>query len=1124
MLFNRIHITFFVLFITYFSFAQKEDIQFEHLSMKDGLSMNPIMAIEQDRKGFLWFGSQDGLNKFDGYKFEVFKNKDDDSTSISDNFITALSSDNQGKLWVGTLSGLNVYNSITNSFKRFNYTCTNFSCTKIYCLFKDNKGLLWIGTERGLAIFDAQKEEFLQVNSKFRGLSDLVQKSVLCITQDKKGNYWIGTTNGLIKYNSSDYTIKNYNAEMHNGLSNNIILSFHEDSSGNMWIGTLEGLNKFNAKDETFSYQYFKEHSKFLVSTNKSSALEGINIYSIVNNYGGNTIRCIKETTDGMFWIGTDMELVIYNPINGKYINYKKDLINPNGINDHFIRSMFIDQSQNLWIGTLGNGLNKVNLKPKKFKHYQKKINNQFSLSENYVRSICEDESGNIWIGVLVGGLNKFVVKSDSFYHYTKTAEMSPKSINDNNVWSLCYDKYTKGLWIGTNNGLDYLDIKTSVFKHYVHQENDPNSIGDNTIRNVFIDSKGNLWLGTENGLSKFNRKNQSFKNYTTQNSGLSNSTVWKVVEDKNGNIWLGTNDGLNVFNPVSESFSVYKKIKNDENSLSHNCVRSLLVDSDNQLWIGTQNGLNQFDFTSKKFKRYFEKDGLPNAFIYAIEEDKSHQLWMSSNKGISLLNKRIKTFKNYDVFDGLQDFEFNTNACYYASTGEMYFGGPNGMNVFNPTNLNTNNYIAPVVFTTIKILDKEYDLSEASEVKEIELNYKQNILYFEFSSLDYTNPSRNRYMYKMEGFNDDWVDAGNVRFINYTNLNPGVYTFKVKGANSDGVWNPEEISIKITITPPFWKTTWFYILCAIMTVVSVFLFISYRTQKLRKSKLLLEAKVKQRTQQVESQKNELEQKNKDITDSINYAKRIQNALLPDEQQFIDEFAGAFVLFRPRDIVSGDLFWLVKVKTSNDNPPVFLKVVAAADCTGHGVPGAFMGMLTTELLNNSIKNPEINSPSDLLGYMNKKLPEGLNRNSKEKINDGLDIAVCAIDTKAMKVYYGGANRPLWIVRKNSEVKDIEEYKATKASIGGYTSSDQVFENNIIVVEKGDRLFMFSDGITDQFGGDKGKKFGKARLKTTILQSAHYSIAEQKKHIEQTLMDWQGSREQVDDILMIGIEI
>lgn len=1124
MLQKRLHITFLFLFTVLASFSQKEDIQFEHLSMKDGLSMNPVMAITQDNRGFLWFGSQDGLNKYDGYKFEVFKTKDEDSASISDNFITALCSDDNGKLWVGTLAGLNAYNPITNSFKRFNFTCANFTCTKIYCLFKDDQGLIWIGTEKGLALFDSKKEEFLSLNSKFRGLSDLSQKSILCITQDKKGNYWIGTTNGLIKYNTSEFTIKNYTADSPNGLSNNIILSFHEDKSGNMWIGTLEGLNKFNESDESFSYQYFKEHSKFLASTTKSSALEGINIYSIVNNYGGNTIRCIRETADGMFWIGTDMELVIYNPSNGKYINYKKDLINPNGINDHFIRSMYVDRSLNLWIGTLGNGLNKVNLKPKKFKHFQKKINNQFSLSENYVRSICEDEAGNVWVGVLVGGLNKYSSKSDSFYHYIKTGEISPRSIIDNNVWALCYDKFSKGLWIGTNNGLDYLDFKTNVFKHYTHKDEDSHTIADNTIRNVFIDSKGNPWFGTENGLSRFNRNDETFTNYTTKNSGLSNATVWKIAEDKNGNLWLATNDGLNEFNPLRESFSSYKKNKNDENSLSHNSIRSLLIDSGNTLWVGTQNGFNKFDFKTKKFKRYFEKDGLPNSFIYAIVEDKNHRLWISSNKGISQFDKATNSFQNYDVFDGLQDFEFNTNACFYSSKGDMYFGGPNGMNVFNPTTLNTNNYIAPVVFTTIKVLDKEYDLSAASEVKEMTLNYKQNILYFEFSSLDYTNPSRNKYMYKMEGFNDDWINAGNVRFINYTNLNPGEYTFKVKGANSDGVWNPEEISIKITIAPPFWKTTWFYALCVIAAVLSIFLFIKYRTQKLLKTKLLLEAKVKQRTQQVEKQKEELEQKNKDITDSINYAKRIQNALLPDEQQFIDEFSGAFVLFRPRDIVSGDLFWLVKVKTSNDTPPVFLKVVAVADCTGHGVPGAFMGMLTTELLNHSIKNPEINSPSDLLAYMNNKLPEGLNRNSKEKINDGLDIAVCAIDTKAMKVYYGGANRPLWILRKDDELHEIEEIKPTKASIGGYTSSDQVFENNVIPVQKGDRLYMFSDGITDQFGGEKGKKFGKARLKENIQQSAIYPILEQKNHLEQTLNNWQGSREQVDDILLIAIEI
>ena len=1107
--------------ITSFCFAQKEDIQFEHLSMKDGLSMNPVMAITQDSRGFLWFGSQDGLNKYDGYRFEVFKTSDADTTSISDNFITSLCTDDAGKLWIGTLRGLNVYNPKTNSFKRFNNACTNYSCTKIYCLFKDRTGIIWVGTEKGLALFDPASEQFLPINSKFKGMSGLDQKAILCVSQDKKGNYWIGTTSGLIKYEPSSSEVKNYYSKTNNGLSNNIVLSFHEDKEGNIWIGTLEGLNKLDVKTETFTYQYFKKQTDRLTSTKSNNAVEGVNIYSIVNNYGGNTIRCILEGEDGMLWIGTDMELVIFNPKNGSFINYKKDLINPNGINDHFIRSMYVDRSRNLWIGTLGNGLNKTNLKPKKFKHYQKKVNNQYSLSENYVRTICEDNTGAIWIGTLVGGLNKYMSGSDSFYHYQKTANASPNSINDNNVWSVCYDKQINGLWVGTNNGLDFLDLKTNLFKHYSHNENDEKSISDNTIRNVFIDSKGNLWCGTENGLNKFNRLDNTFRNYTPQNSGISDPTVWKIVEDKKGTLWLATNDGLNTFNPSTEKFTHYKKNDKDETSLSHNGIRSLFIDSDNILWVGTQNGLNKFIDQTKTFKRYAEKDGLPNAFIYAIVEDNNKHLWISSNKGISQFNKAENTFQNYDVFDGLQDFEFNTNACFYSSTGKMYFGGPNGLNIFDPSRFSLNSFVAPVVFTSIKVLDKEFVNLAAAETPEIKMTYEENILYFEFSALDFTNPSRNKYMYKMEGFNEKWINAGNVRFITYTNLNPGEYTFKVKGSNSDGVWNLQEISIKVIITPPFWKTMWFYTLCIIVLIVGIILFIRNRTQKLMKAKALLEAKVTERTLQVEMQKSELEQKNKDITDSINYAKRIQNAVLPDEQQFVAEFKDSFVYFKPRDIVSGDLFWIAKVKTSSD-PPLYFKVVAVADCTGHGVPGAFMSMLTTELLNQTTKNPEINSPSDLLSFINKKLPEGLNKNNKEKINDGMDIAVCAIDMNAMKIYYGGANRPLWVLRKGT--KEIEEIKATKASIGAYTSPDQVFENNVIPIKEGDRIYMFTDGITDQFGGEKGKKFSKARLKAIVLESVQLPMNLQKEHLNNTLIDWQGSKEQVDDILIIGIEI
>jgi ligand-binding sensor domain-containing protein/serine phosphatase RsbU (regulator of sigma subunit) len=1106
---------FFILIFSRVS-AQKEDLQFEHLSMKDGLSMNPVMAILQDKKGFLWFGTQDGLNRYDGYSFKVYKTADADTTTISDNFITALCIDKQKRLWVGTLNGLNLYNSSNGSFRRFDQASTNFPNKKIYCLYADPSGLIWVGTESGVCLFDPQNMRFINIKDKFPHMSVLEQKSILCIFKDKSGSYWFGTSSGLVKSDPLSNTLQNYfSSEKEGSLSNNIVLSIFQDSKENMWFGTLEGLNRFDRISGKFIPQYFKKSSTELASTKKNNAVAGVNIYSIVNNYGGNTIRCILEDTDGWLWIGTDMELIIFNPSSGKFINYKKDLLNPTGITDHFIRSMYVDHSLNLWIGTLGNGLNRVNLKQKKFTHYQKKVNNPQSLGENYVRSICEDNSGSLWIGTLVGGLNKFDPATQTFTRFTKT---SGNSINDNNVWSVCFDPSINSLWVGTNNGLDLYDLKTKQFRHYVHYENDPGSISDNTIRYVYIDSRNNLWCGTENGLNLFDRKSGTFKYYNKFNSPISNNTVWKIAEDKEGKLWLATNDGLDAFDPAKESFSVFRQIPGDTNSLSQNGVRTVYIENSGAIWVGTQNGLDRLDPQTLKFKRFDEKDGLPNPFIYAITEDSKGHLWISTNKGISEFDKKGE-FKNYDIYDGLQDYEFNTNACFRAKNGDMYFGGPNGLNRFNPSSLKRNNFIPPVAITNLKVMDKPWhSLNDVSEIDSIELDYDQNIIHLEFSALDFTNPSRNQYMYKMEGFNADWVNAGSTRFISYTNLDPGNYVFLVKGANPDGVWNDEPTKVAITIHPPFWKTWWFYLFCALTVVISIVSYIRQRTRNLIKTKTKLEETVKSRTEEVEMQKNQLAQKNKDITDSINYAQRIQRSILPDEHSFNESFSDSFVLYKPRNIVSGDFYWITKVHTT-DERNLNLKIVCAVDCTGHGVPGAFMSLIASEILGQTVKNKDINSPGDVLQYLNERVPVALNKNSSEKIFDGMDIACCAIDLNNNIAYYAGANRPLWIIRKDGSFNEIA---ATKASVGGYTSTSQEFKNTTVQFEKGDTIYLFSDGYADQFGGEKNKKIGTKRFRELIKQTCNGSMSTQKTKLLEFLENWQGQYEQVDDVMVIGI--
>jgi len=1225
--------------------AQQPDIQFEHLSMKDGLSMNPIMAIAQDSKGFLWFGTQDGLNRYDGYQVKVFKRKEGDSLSISDNFITSLVVDSLGNLWIGTLNGgLNLYDSKKGAFTRYPASSGLVSNNNIGCLLFDSEERLWVGTENGITLIDPQTRTKLPLETLFPGLKIEKGVSVLTIFRQKNGDLWLGTTHGAFFYSLKERMTRRFVNSKKDpaSLTNNVVLSFFEDKNREIWVGTLEGLNKFDRSNGTFSHIYFKAQQKKADNGDEKS-LE--NIYSIVNNYGGNTIRTILEDDKGNFWIGTDMELIIYNPANGNFLNYKKDLINPTGINDHFIRSMFVDRSRNLWIGTLGNGLNKTSLNPRKFIHYQKKLNDPKSLSENYVRNICEDSEGNIWVGTLVGGLNKFNPQTETFEHFY-TCE-NAKCPNDNNVWSLCAAK-SGFLWVGTNNGLNRFDPKTGTFTYFVHNEKDNSSISENTIRCIFEDRKGRLWAGTEGGLNLFHPATGTFSRFTKYDhpDSLSDNTVWKIIDDADGSLWLATNKGLNHFDPATGKFNKYFKKEGDPTSLSHNGIRTLRIDSKGNLWLGTHNGLNKLNEVRNTFTRYDESNGLPNAFIYAIEEDEKGNLWLSTNKGLCCLDPATGKVTSYDVFDGLQDYEFNTNASCTARNGEMYFGGPNGVNRFHPQRLNVNNFYPQVEITaiTIKELPLEVDI-EISELKELVLNYDENIVHFEFSVFDFTRPERNRYQYMMEGFNKDWVNAGNFRFTTYTNLDPGEYIFRVRGTNADGIWSKHEDSIRVIIRPPFWKTWWFYGLVALFILSVIYTVYRARVAGLRKEKERLEKKVKERTVDLEEEKRKIEhinkeleklsivvsktdnavviadkdgtiewindslmrmyskniatpesiygknfvglssnpdiikavdtcrrekisvsyesesknsegkrfwvqstltpilneqgdihkfviidaditerkhaeevirEKNKDITDSINYAVRIQEAIFPDQDKIHSLLPDSFVLFKPRDIVSGDFYFMEPIKM---NDGVLLRGFAVGDCTGHGVPGALMSMIGTSFLKQSLSERTVNSPADALDYVSNKLNDTFQHQQGEVIRDGMDVAFCVLNPDTREMYFAGAERPCVIIGENG----LKEIKGDSRSVG-YSEINLPFVNHKVQLAKGDVVYLFSDGYADQFGGPKGKKFKYKRLLESLVSVSKLAMHEQKVQLDKIFTEWKGGLEQVDDVLLIGIRV
>ncbi|HEY9606736.1 MAG TPA: two-component regulator propeller domain-containing protein [Allocoleopsis sp.] len=576
----------------------------------------------------------------------------------------------------------------------------------------------------------------------------------------------------------------------------------------------------------------------------------------------------ISEDEFGNLWLATSswygnsygMGLDKFTPKTGEFSHYTNEPANPKSLSENIVSYILIDNYGILWIGTGFSGINKFDTKPNRFIHYKHENTNKNSLADNHIGSIYEDKKGAIWIGTFNGGLDRFERGSQKFVHYKHESNNS-NSLSSNNIWSIYEDSYGL-LWVGTfDGGLNQLNNKTGSFIHYTKNSDNPYSLNDNAIVSILEDHLGNLWIGTfSGGLNKFNRKTRQFihyKNDPNNTKSLSDNNVFSIYEDKKGNLWLGTwSGGLNKFNRDTGEFTRYTHNSNNPNSLSYDRVLALYEYPVGTLWIGTfGGGLDKFDIATETFTHYTVADGLPNNSVVGILSDDEGNLWLSTGKGLSKFNPKTEKFRNYDVSDGLQGNEFDGIKAHFRSkTGEMFFGGLNGFNAFYPDRVKDNPHIPPIVLTDFKKLNKSIKLDRAiSETKEIKLSYKDKFIGFEFAALDYTNPQKNQYAYKLEGFDKDWIHAGNQRTATYTNLDGGTYIFRVKGSNNDGIWNETGTSIAIIISPPPWKTWWAYTLYVLALIVAVLGYIRWRTHTQERENAILRASERKLNQILEA-------------------------------------------------------------------------------------------------------------------------------------------------------------------------------------------------------------------------------------------------------------------------------
>ncbi len=1027
---------------------------FDQYSVKEGLGDSKVYDIIQGENDYLWMGTLSGVSCFDGIKFKNFTSQD----GLADNGVRAIYQDNDKNIWFGHTGG-GVTRFDGKTFESLDITSITFS-SDVTSIIQDKKDNLWITTAESGAVKisnpNAAVQEIRYEQYKGKRLSDRVYSSL--IMSDEK-LYFI-TDIGIKRYVENRNTFEHF--QLKNLPKYFQITTMFEDNEENIWFGTYHG----------GLYKYIKDEKRFI-------------IYDIRDGLSSNWISTIAEDSKGSVWVGT---------WGGGITRFTGDKMmvfdTENGLNGNKIWSIIEDVEGNVIIGTTDHGFSIF--KGEAFVAYTKKeglaneqvwdilkdrngrywfatnegitifsghdpkniayYNNNNQSISNQIRYLEQDIKGDIWIGTEDMGIYQYTINNGSFIYNNMINRYFPH--NSSMVTGLALDDHNN-LWIGTIDGLINYEINNHVGTRITQID----GLAGNEITCLYVDDQQVLWIGAKGkGLTRCARQGGSY--VFTINRALKNNTPKCMVKDKQGRLWVGT-EGQGLY--VIKNNKVVLKYST-ENGLLANLITLLEIDDQNNIYVGTNKGLNKIDQNSDKIFTYTEKNG----------------------------------------FTGI---ETKDNASYHGDDGFLWFGTVHGVMRYDPLKDKVKN-IDPL--THIRAM--RVNLEEQEMTKGLQLGYKENSIIFDYYSICFTNPDAVRYQVMLEGADNNWQPATKQTMVKYAALPPGKYTFKVKASNSIGLWDREPEKYSFIIKPPFWQTWWFISIMVIVGLTGIFLFIKIREQQLVKEKRVLEEKVAERTAEVVQKSRELEEKNKNITDSIRYAKRIQFAILPPEVPF----SNTFVLFKPKDIVSGDFYWLLK---EGDK-----EFFAAVDCTGHGVPGAFMSIIGHNSLNKIVKEYNIHQPSKILDQLDKEVSYTFHQQdfegfkTKETVKDGMDMALICYDTKKHTLEYAGAFNPLYLVRAG----ELKEIKGDRFAIGqSEDMTNKQFTNHKFQVKNKDTIYIFSDGYADQFGGEMGKKFKSKPMKELLLNICKEDIPKQKMLLDNTIEKWRGDFEQVDDILFIG---
>ncbi|MFN5387157.1 MAG: SpoIIE family protein phosphatase [Bacteroidota bacterium] len=1083
-------------------------------SENEGLLNTNVECLLTDDDQTVWIGTQDGLYHYNGDVFRVFKPEKNNPSSIDNIRIRCLLKDHAGNIWIGTETGLNVFSKITGKITRVisNNKNTSESC-KIFCLMQDKKNRIWaggnIGKNKGsLIITDVNtlKTQFISLETN---------KDIVTLATSSNGNILAGSAleGDLFIISSDNLTsgkIQQIRKLPYEKLQKISVIN------GKIWLsGYGGGLSCFDEKEldkgvvtaeivpgteKMYLHDIeFDEKSRKIWMADINSCIV---LYDPVSKMLEKSRLVIPENIipmnvafgyNGEIWIGSQKGLISVRNENTPF----KVLVNTEASEEinPFI-SIFIDKSKHLWSSRY--------FKNKTFtdnKDYDAVLSKIAGSKSERIWDFTEDEK---YYFVLSSGKINQIEKGS----FRSTEILSTSKIDNPSCEFLSMHIWKDYLLVGTTlNGLFAFQMKAPYHLVFSNQSPKFSEISKNGVHGFTPIDENWILIWTDNGLWIMDKEfNLSKKLHTNEFSG---KFVAGVDIDQNNFLWIAYyGGGLDVFSNIFGVLTKNEKPQvlnfNESCGLKTGAGMGMMIDKNNLGWLSTTNGLYRIILTDKIRSLLSKK----NADISAIS-----------------IRERNACVKGYFNTDGLIDNDFSVFcAARTEKKDRLYFASAKGIIYFNPDDFKQDTIVSDLILTGMKIFDKEIETDSILAIKKIiHLNYKQNFFSFDFDFKYYRQaPSKHQYAYQMVGFDNDWIYSGNRRFAQYTNLGPGEYTFLIKGANEDGIWVKKPYVLKIVIHPPFWRTNWFYAATLLTIIIAIFSIIRYREIRLRRENKLLEEKVAIRTEEIEEINIVLTKKNRDITDSINYARRMQDSILPPVSDLQKIFPSSFVIYKPKDIVSGDFYWFKQVSNEkNQSSSVF---IAIADCTGHGVPGALMSMIGVDRLSEGIKL--FDHPSNVLEYINHSVKNTLRQHDNDDMHsrDGMDMALLAITEKEKGIFsieFAGANRPLWYFNQQ---EILQEVPSDKVAIAGFTKKDFSFRNHSLIMQKGQRIYLFSDGIYDQFGGKDGQKLLMRGFRELIQKAQVLPLHQQAAFIEKELKTWQNSYEQVDDILIMGIEL